>query len=339
MTNYQVSVDRIVVIDEFEKDELFVMGHLVFTPRQAEMAVRRWTKLQQEIKGRLLQRGLPLDPRLEGDRLPEIHAEWLVQSGKYYRWPGAKNKDYWREHLDWLAEAMRIVRHVGPTVHYGHHVNYKEREIERLKKSGLWDDRETIEACGYKAYNELISILCNPYAKGLSLTLASMERMFSHRGLSYEVICDNYDYCKGFSTLEVFEELKNKGVAQSAFAPKFLSSEDEQLIQMTDVVTYAGGQVAWLNLKRQQDARFMPNIKVDRVTQDHQKYVLALDGESSSSPPPRGSEVDALSRPIYLDIVSSFVKHAPELYASLQARRDSRIQELLHLALNSDSPK
>lgn len=334
MAAHKTEADRLVVIDEFEKDEIFCFGHLVLNPRQADMAVRRWTKLQIEIKARLLARGGPIHPKLSGDQLPEIHAEWLVQSGKYYRWPEAKNKDYWREHLDWLQESMRIIRHAAPAIHYGSKIDHRKDMIEKLKQANIYRNETLISEIGTSTYEKYISIMCNPHVDSLCITLATLERMFFSQGLSYEVICDNYDQCKGFSMLKVFQELHTHKITASAVVPQFLSSEEEQLIQMADVATYAGGQIIWANRRLTTDPKFRLTEKIERVIKDHQKFLFPLDGEYGTSPPPRGKQIDALSRPIFYDMMLNYVGGPEDLRKELLNTKEAHIQALLDSDLN-----
>ncbi len=326
---HSVTAQRVVAIDEFEKGEVFVMSHLLMTPKQAAMAAKRWEKLQREIKDRLVKRGGKAAEKLQGDTLPEIHAEWLIQSQKYYRWQGSPINDYWREHLEWLTEAMRIIRHAGPVIFYGAHINYAQKETERLKAEGLWEDQGTIDHFGREAYEDVIRFLLNPYARGLALSIAALEHHFRRTGSTYEIICDDYDYCKGFATLEVFSKLAEHQLVQAGSAPVFLSSEEQQLIQMADVAAYGGGQVQWLRHRRRKDPAFTTNERIHRVVRDHQKYLLPLDGEGGSSPAPRGRDVDVLVSPIYLDMARHHCRRSPELTAQLLHVRDERIQSLL----------
>ncbi|MDV6376451.1 DUF3800 domain-containing protein [Deinococcus arenicola] len=324
-----IEADRLVAIDEFEKDDLFVLGHLVFSKKQAEMAVKKWRKLQTEIKEALLRREAYVHPKLEGDQLPEIHAEWLVQSGKYYRWQKSADQTYWRQHFIWLEEAMRIIRHCSPTTHYGFKYNHREREKARLKKSEIYENTDFIADFGNSAHDNLVSVLLNPYPISFCSSLVGLQKMFQERNQTFEIICDNRDECKGFSSLTVYEELQRHKLIASAVAPQFLSSEEEPLIQMADVVSYAAGQYIWLLRKREENPNFVPNEKVTRVIQGFKRYLAPLDGEGRPWRPHRGAEVDALSTPIFLEIVARAIGGSNQLADALLESRDQRIQNLI----------
>lgn len=306
------------------------MGHLIFSQNQAETAVKKWGKLQAEIKQVLLERGKGKHPKLVGNQLPEIHAERLVQSGEYYRWDNAPTKDYWRQHLVWLDEALKIIRHAQPEIFYGNMIGYRRREIERWNVR-FGRDNQLIEEIGIAAHNSLYSILTNPYAKGITMTLAAMERRFAAKSQTYEVICDDYDHCKGITTLSIFDEMHKKGITSSGVVPRFLSSADESLIQMADVVSYAGGQVIWVNLQRELQPDFMPNQKIAQVIKSHQKYIRALDRENTEAQAPRGEHIDALSLPIYMDLVLDYVGGPPSLRQVLAEGRDFSLELLLNV--------
>lgn len=336
MGQHQSTAQRTVAIDEFEKDDVFALGHIILTPKQYEMAVKRWTKLQEEIKKNLLKRGGKAARVLAGDTLPEIHAEWLVQSQKYYRWGNAPHKDYWHEHLDWLEEAMKIIRHVGPEIHYGRLINYKNQQTAGLKAAGAYETG--FVGAEYQAeFEHVLAASTSPYVRAMSLSIAMLEMKFRASGHSYDIICDDYDYCKGFVALEVFEKLIGHGLVQAGSIPTFLSSEDEQVIQMADVATYAGSQVAWLQRRKNESASFQANSKVIRVIRDYRKYLLPLTGSSRGITPVVDQQVNDLAIPIYVDMIRFYGQKIPELVEVFLDERDRRIQLLL-LPKNEPEP-
>lgn len=307
------TTDRVVAIDEFAKDEVFLMAHVIFTQRQATNIIKEWIALQRKIKRKLLTRNIPLDPRLEGDKLPEIHAKWLTQSQEYYHWKGAPNKEYWKEHLKWLLEATQIIDRAELTVTGLVYYDFIKMINEEMSTLEYYTNPAKRNEIGSNLFDKQLSFLKNPYPKSLSLTLASLERIFHHLKLSYEVLCDDYDQCKGFSTLTIYNDMKKAGITTYGVRPEFLSSEEVQLIQIVDVCAYTWGQHIWLEARRKSNADFEPTYKVKRIILAYQKNIRLCVRRGDRLPKYRSGPVVAMANMIHLGLIKDYFKDAPAM--------------------------
>lgn len=239
--------DYVLSVDEFERDEVFCIAYVLLNKSQADSITKKWTKLQKKIKSEIISRGgkSSQDIRLSGEKLPEIHAERLTQSGDYYRWREADKhqKDYWMIHFDWLEEALKIIRHASPQIFVSGFFNFREEIEDKLKHVEILVRDEIKSTHKRKMYTEFLNSVKNPYGIVFCGSIFEMDSYFFENNKKAKVICDNYDQCKGFSSLEYYDVLRKNGHFNNLSAPEFLDSEDEALIQVADVVAYVMGQI------------------------------------------------------------------------------------------------
>lgn len=235
--------DIYVYLDDFKRDKVFVLTAALVLADKAASLLEDWDTLRQDIKRVLIEQypGAAAHPKLGGHQLPEIHAVDLFQSGGYYRKTSVSPGDlYWKRHHDWLEEALKVVQK--------HDIRFV---VVPIANTDLLDPRNQGEPPISKTLSivqsprirsELDRLYCNPYVHALPTMLVGLHRPFADFGLLGEVICDDQDECKGFEVIASIEWLRKSGQFTHLSSPRFASSLDEALIQVSDVAGYVFGR-------------------------------------------------------------------------------------------------
>ncbi len=241
--------DVYIYLDEFERDDVFVLSAAFVPADRASQLLADWDALRLKIK-KVLLRDYPRaaqHSKLQGNQLPEIHAVDLFQSKGYYRKykHGTKNDDaYWLQHYEWLEEALKIIQK--------HDINFvplplphmfaKQRAKDLLALIDFIDS-ETLPGAKYTYTRSKIESLANKdYLYILPALLITIENWLRELDQIGEVICDDHEMSKGFSVSKSIDWLRQNGHYNHTTAPRFASGLDETLLQVCDVLCYVSGR-------------------------------------------------------------------------------------------------
>ena len=241
--------DVYIYLDEFERDDVFVLSAAFVPADRASQLLADWDALRLEIKQSLL-RDYPRaaqHPRLQGNQLPEIHAVDLFQSKGYYRKykHGTKNDDaYWLQHYQWLEKALKIIQKhdirfvPSPTPHM-----FADQRAKDLLKLIDQIDNATLSKTRYTyARSKIESLAKSNYLYALPALLITMENWLRELDQLGEVICDDHEMSKGFSVSKSIGWLRQDGHYNHITTPRFASGLDETLLQVCDVLCYVAGR-------------------------------------------------------------------------------------------------
>lgn len=143
-----------------------------------------------------------------------------------------------------------------------------------------------------------------------------------------KVICDNYDQCKGFSTLDFYGLVRENGHFNNLSAPQFLDSNDEILIQVADVVAYFTGQKIYQIHCDKNNVEYKKDFKAKFYRRCADKYLKPFD---------RGSLVPYKEQPDYMielrsmmlmELALKRISPSSPLFQSMQDQIDSKTARL-----------
>lgn len=334
MSNSHFSEKKFIVsIDEFERGDVFLLGHLLISEQQANVLERKWLELQRKIKKSLISRNSKAsrDIRLSDNLLPEIHAEWLCQSSEYYRWKDASNKEYWKEHFEWLEDALRIIKHVSPQILFSFQIGYRavaESKISNLRKNiaTLFPDldrRESLEV------EDLFSMMRIPYGQGFAVSVLEIDAYLREQKKSAKLICDNYDQCRGFSQLEIYNLIREHNFMNHLTTPAFLSSEDEVFIQAIDICCYVQGQKMYINHMESIGKPLKADFKVKSYLRLAKQYITPYNRGANMNSLNIDSRLHALGEHVFWELARRKLSKSSSLRQAWQASANLRIQQLL----------
>lgn len=247
--------DMYIYLDEFERGDVHVISAMLVPSDVAAQFLADWDSLRKEIKEVLIVEypGARENRHLQGHLLPEIHAVELFQSGGYYRKykHGEKTSDrYWLQHYAWLEKALVIIKkHDIQFLVTSVNPRKLESPVRGLQNlfSGIFFDVSVKmhPLVGKYSRAKLIGLSKNKYFFCLIDTLLTVEHHLRTHNLYGEVICDDHEMSKGFSIIESFDWLKQRGHYQHLSKPRFASGLDESLLQACDVFCYVAGQYVY----------------------------------------------------------------------------------------------
>lgn len=189
----------------------------------------------------------------DDDWLPEIHAKELYQSQRIYRNDEAFHPGYWRQHRQWLAEAVVIIRRANPTIVV---IPYRQKLVD-INRRMLGLPTETwAREVPYKNMREKMDRLFqSSYVWGLNHLIDAIEAHLEEHDLHADLICDQHGDGYGFSMLRIFEIAGKESEASRMPSPLFASSDEHALLQAADVIAYVFGSVLCdsANGKRRED--------------------------------------------------------------------------------------
>lgn len=229
-----------LALDEYHRDGVTVITIMIIPIENMERFEYQWTQLQKDIRFRLL-KDYPIarkSKHLISGGLPEIHAVEMYKCSGYYR--QEEMSDYWRLNRDWLARAVAIIAN---------------SKVKILSKP--WDDTLTEWQIDYlglpsktfakniryrKMQNKMDKLFKSNYIWLLNHMISYVEEYFLFNKLTGTLICDEHDDGRGFSLMKTFDLAREKdnGI-HNLPAPKFVSSQDQALLQAVDVASYIFG--------------------------------------------------------------------------------------------------
>lgn len=251
--------DVYIYLDEFERGTTFVLSALFVPVDIASQLTADWDALRKEIKQFLLANypDAPNHPFLHGNLLPEVHTVDLFQSKGYYRKyrRGQENRDdrYWLQHYAWIEQGLELIskydlRFVPFVIHKDQYIGVSQSVTSTINK--IFDQIDewpfpTGRPKPLYSRTKALRLASNKYLLTLSQVLNLSEAYLKSQNLFGEIICDDHEMSKGFSTTRVIDWLRQNGTYTALEKPRFASGLDESLLQACDVLCYVAGQSAY----------------------------------------------------------------------------------------------
>lgn len=265
-------------IDEYIRDDFFLIGGAVATEKQLRALDRKWTALRVEIKRDLLKAKPKLADHklLRGDQLPEIHAADLFQSGSYYRLNEKIFPEYWLRQYEWLERAAQIIKHYE--IQFIHHLNPRDWDLN-LKNADqfILDFDEHFGPFDSKSLDEIKARATHPYIRTFVGLIAMVDGYLNQRGGTAEIFCDEYDAFTDFSILDCYDQLRQLGHFNIPSNPGFYPSHTTTIIQVADVSCYLLGKSIFQAYERNKNPSHENERAFPIISDWYRKYINPTD--------------------------------------------------------------